>query len=105
RLAEGKDQSAEHEELEKQQQVLAELLERRIDLQVLDGLAPQQRRGNLELDPLKLEKVEQQQRRHGQRCSHDQRCGSEESQGGPILSPVSPWPRPPPQQQTEQQRW
>src|SRR6476661_3395377 len=59
------EQQQEH--LEQQQQVPPQLLERRVDLQVLDRLSPQQRGRHDLLAPAELEEVEDQQRGHHQR--------------------------------------
>ena len=51
----------------KQQQIAAKLLERRVDLQILNRLPPQDRRRNRHLATAQLEEVQDEQRRHRDR--------------------------------------
>src|SRR5690606_3802051 len=67
RLGDGKDRRRQHQQLQQQQNVPPQPLKRRIGLQILDRLLPQQRRRDLHLPPPQLQKVQNQQRRNRNR--------------------------------------
>src|SRR5690606_165161 len=75
----------QHEQLEPEEQVVAQPLEGRVDLQILHGLAPQDGRGDADLAPLELEEVEQHQRR-----DHCQRRYGRNPPGGKKVHRSSP---------------
>jgi hypothetical protein len=64
RLRNCKQDSSEREQLQKQQQIAPQLLERCVGLQVLDSLLPQQRRADLKVAPPQLEEVQNDERRN-----------------------------------------
>ncbi|MFT3686706.1 MAG: hypothetical protein QM783_17600 [Phycisphaerales bacterium] len=76
RLRKGEDRGAQGDELQDEQDVVPQALERRVGLQVLDRFLPQQRRRDFNVPPLELEEVEDQQRRNGDRGrdTGDERC-------------------------------
>ena len=64
RSGEGQAQQREQEQLQQEQQVPPQLLERGIDLQILNRLAPEDRRRHRQLAAAELEEVQREQRRH-----------------------------------------
>src|SRR5690606_7290197 len=62
RLGQGEQGRDEDEELEEQEDVLAELLEGGVGLEVLDRLLPEEGGGDLDLAAAELEEVEDEQR-------------------------------------------
>ena len=79
RLGEGEEEQREDEELEEEEEVAPEFLEGGVGLEVLDGLFPEERRGDLAWDAPELEEVEDDQRRDRDRGGE---CG--EHGGGPC---------------------
>ena len=62
RPREGREDRGEHEELEEEEEVHAQPLERRVDAQVLEGLLPEERARDGDLAALELEEVEDHER-------------------------------------------
>src|SRR5205807_1303087 len=60
-------------QLKDQQQISPELLKWRVDLQILNGFLPEQRRRDHQLSALQLKKIKNQQRRNRNRGSDDRR--------------------------------
>src|SRR5262249_49988958 len=56
------DEQAQKQDLEQEQEISTEPLERRIDALIADDLPPQGERGELQAGPLELEEVEDDQR-------------------------------------------
>jgi hypothetical protein len=65
RLAQGESGQQQYEQLQPQQQIVADVLEGGVDLEILDGALPQQRRRNRQGLPPQLEKIQRHQRRNG----------------------------------------